>query len=261
MTGLRVVGAVAAASTAAVLLGIGYYKLIVRPKPLDPASKERATSTCRCGKCVLTFRNPRPIFHVQCCCFSCRQRHQWCQANGCPLGEYMEPLSAVYLHNAVTELKGEVQPIQLREPGIITSLVSTCCYTEMVAVHQVAYFGNVAVIAHRNLDAATQCRAGTAQIRVQAGEWDDAKVGARGGVTSKDLPSYTGRGVQVDSCTPLDFYSSGMLGAFLEKPWREKGDRTVEEIISDNGPAQVLGIREYQPVTVDDPHPLKPKAQ
>ena len=256
MTGLRVAGGVAAAGTAAVLLGTGYYKFISKPTSLDPACKDRATSTCRCGKTVLTFRNPRPIFHVQCCCFSCRQRHQWSRANGCPLGEYSQPHCAVYLHNAVTQLIGEVQPIALRDGGAITSLISTCCCTEMAAVHEVAYFGNVAVIPHRNLDSVTQHRAGVAQARVQTGEWDAAKVGPKGGVTSEDLPPYKGSGSEFKSFTPGNFYSSGLLGAFLEKPWREAGDRTVEEIIAETGPAQVLGILEYAPVSQDDPRPL-----
>jgi hypothetical protein len=38
---------------------------------------QRATVTCDCGQCQLTFANPRPRNHSECCCFDCRQKIEW----------------------------------------------------------------------------------------------------------------------------------------------------------------------------------------
>ena len=35
---------------------------------------------CGCGQCALTFFNPVPRNHSECCCVDCRQRLEWAAA-------------------------------------------------------------------------------------------------------------------------------------------------------------------------------------
>ena len=50
-------------------------------------NKQSAASslTCSCGAVSITFREAAPRMHIECCCCDCRQKVQWCVAEGCPI--------------------------------------------------------------------------------------------------------------------------------------------------------------------------------
>ena len=89
----------------AALAGLAYKRIPEGPDPEFP--DRRASVACKCGGARLEFRNHKALCRLQCACFDCRQRVQWSEARGCPIGKYAAPVDAVYLANAITSVCGE----------------------------------------------------------------------------------------------------------------------------------------------------------
>ena len=173
------------------------------PNPASGDSDLRhATVTCTCGQCQLTFRNPVPRNHSECCCYDCRQKVEWATAQRAAAGSsstsFVPRVSNLYyIEDDIITARGEehLRKFLLRKPsgavvpGTTTPvsspfIVATCCHSVM-CVPATYYNDNyVAVIA----EACTLCCiAMEAKIRYAIEEFP----------MTASLPPYQGVGVQL----------------------------------------------------------------
>ncbi len=157
-----------------------------------------AKVTCTCGECELTFFNPQPRNHSECCCWDCRQKLEWAAAQQHSL--FTPQVSNLYyLDDDIIAIKGEehLSEFLLREPSgavvpgtdtPVTSpfIVATCCYSVLCV--PATYYNNnyVAIIAE---SCSLQCAPMVAQIRYAIDEFPTNFASA--------LPPYGGVGVQL----------------------------------------------------------------
>lgn len=218
---------------------------------------QRSSVSCKCGKAIIEFRNVASIIRFECCCFSCRQRQEWVNANSCPGVEaYAMPCDFTMLHNAITKVQGEeyLQRTVFRSVGNGTKWVSTKCCKSILAISSPLYNGNVINVpratcnlsCHESMDPV---------IRIQTKEWSARKVG-EGYTDEKNMPPF-GRGKEyvLDGRSLVSMLwnlrSVGFFTATGTKPYREKGDRTLEGLMETMGELVVVDIPEYTHITTE----------
>jgi hypothetical protein len=179
--------------------------LLTNAAAASPAAPTEANSTmvhanvtCSCGECQLTFFNPQPRNHSECCCCDCRQKVEWAAAQ--QRSSFIPKVSNLYyIEDDIIAIKGEehLSEFLLRAPSgavvpgtdtPVTSpfIVATCCYS-ILCVPATYYNNNyVAVIAET---CSLQCNAMVAQIRYAIDEFPKDFASA--------LPPYQGVGVQL----------------------------------------------------------------
>lgn len=103
--------------------------------------------SCHCGKASIVFSNPKPRFSIECCCFDCIQKLEWCFAQRNVPNPTRAPPTLCYVDNDIVSVTGEqnMNPYILRSNGRSTFIATSCCHS-ILAVDHPAYRGNTVMV-------------------------------------------------------------------------------------------------------------------
>ena len=187
----------------------------------------------------MTLKEP-PRYAVNCCCCDCRQKLEWCIAQGCPLTAPTNPLKLEYFSNAILDLKHSenLKSYKLREDGGSTFAVAECCMSMMMIDH-VAYAGNLIMVPVDGVKLKFEDPV-ESLIQIFCDDW--AKKPGAGELPPFDGPSLANFSPEEVAKVPPEL---DIPAKFMKPHGREEGDKSLQDFIKD---VEILGLEEYAPI-------------
>jgi len=105
-----------------------------------------AVVECRCGKCSISFHDPKPRHRADCCCSQCQEAFDWADKETCRECGVPRTKDILYFTNDISIAKGEeyLKWFILRDEGT-PRFYADCCKTVLGMVHP-AYQGNLVMV-------------------------------------------------------------------------------------------------------------------